>query len=128
MTAMLDRLRRVAPRQVEAYVIGTLKSQAQRGVFYFSMYNFAQILFISYTNGAYGEIFPSFASYLAVHALGFLAIIAVDYILVLPGEKDYQKRQDYIRDPLRDDVQALQEQIEDLQEELQMAHGDSGDE
>lgn len=116
-SSLQDRLRSLSPRQLEVYVLGTLKSQAQRGVFYFSMYNFAQILFISFENGAFGGIFESFWVYLAAHILAFLAIIAIDFVAILPGEKDYQKRQDYLRDPLREDVRELHEEVKQLREE-----------
>lgn len=117
--AIGDRIRAYVPKQLEVHLIGTLKSQVQRGVFYFSLYNFAQILFISWTSGAYGNIFPNLWVYFLAHGAGFGAIVALDYVLVLPGEKDYQKRQDYLRDPLRADIQALQEQITDLQKQLE---------
>lgn len=118
MSASLqDRLRSILPRQLEVYLLGTLKSQAQRGVFYFSMYNFAQILFISFENGAFGGIFESFWVYLGTHVLAFLAIIAIDFVAILPGEKDYQNRQDYLRDPLREDVQDLHEEVKQLRQE-----------
>lgn len=111
-----DRIRKVVPKQAEHHFVGTLKSQAQRGVFYFSMYNFAQILFISYQNGAYGGLFGSFPVYLAMHVLGFVAVVAFDYVFILPGEKDYQKRQDYLRDPIRDDIHELHEKVDRLEE------------
>lgn len=112
-----ERVRKVVPEQADHHFVGTLKSQAQRGVFYFSMYNFSQILFISFQNGAYGDWFGSFPVYLAMHALGFGAIVALDYKFVLPGEKDYQKRQDYLRDPIRQDIHELHEEVERLREE-----------
>lgn len=104
--------------QSERHLVGTIKSQAQRGVFYFSMYNFAQILFLSYEGGAYSGIFPNFWVYFAAHALAFAAIVAFDFRYILSGEKAYQKRQEYARDPLRDDVQQLEDEIQRLRAEL----------
>lgn len=125
-----DRLRdRLVPDQIEVHLLGNLKSQVQRGVFYVSMFNFANILFIAYRQGAFVTFFPTFWHYLATCVVGFGIIVLGDYLIVLPGEKDYQERQSYLRDPLREDVHEVRTDVKNLHDRLDdLEHIDSDSE
>lgn len=115
-------LKRFVPKQKEiSGWLGGLSFLLRQTVFYFSAVNLVMITHVFYvTSPTVQSFFGSYWLFLVVLGLGLLALMAFEYVVMLPSMFRFQQQQLYMsrRSPIYEEVLEIKRRLEELEKWL----------